>query len=194
MSRICSEDSSEVFDDEVSLCPNHLCPVVEATVQVPVPSTPEPEPNRVPDRVGVPGSDTGRREAWSRDRCWHCGREAAAGNTRCTNLTCGRSLVPPALHIRFTGGEVELPVGERAELGRLGDYQRVFRDHPNVSRAHAVVRVDPDGTSWVEPLTTPNGTFLNDVEIQPALPRQLASGDRIRFARNAEGTITLYEH
>ncbi|MCG8915218.1 FHA domain-containing protein [Actinokineospora sp. PR83] len=193
MSRVCSEDSSEVFGDEVSLCPEHLCPLVEATVEVQVPSAPDPTPNRVPDRAGVPGPGTERRQAWSRDVCWHCGREAAAGNTRCANAVCGRALTPPALHMRFARGEVELSEGDRVELGRSGAHQRVFRDHPNVSRAHAVVRVDPDGSAWVEPLATPNGTFLNDVEIQPALSRRLASGDRVRFARDAEGSITLYE-
>jgi pSer/pThr/pTyr-binding forkhead associated (FHA) protein len=108
-------------------------------------------------------------------------------------MSCGRSLTPPAVLVKFAGGEIELSEGERAQLGRLGDHRRLFQEYPNVSRAHAVVRVDPDGTAWVEPLSTPNGTFLNDVEIPPAQGRRLASGDRIRFARNAEGSITLYE-
>ncbi|MET8996647.1 FHA domain-containing protein [Amycolatopsis sp. NPDC004169] len=108
-------------------------------------------------------------------------------------MSCGRSLTPPALHIRFAGGEIELSEGDRVQLGRLGEYQRVFQEYPNVSRAHAVVWVASDGTAWVEPLTTPNGTFLNDVEIQPALNRRLASGDRIRLARSAEGSVILYE-
>ncbi|MDQ7803298.1 FHA domain-containing protein [Amycolatopsis sp. A133] len=193
MSRVCSVDSSEVFDDDKSLCPRHMCPLVEAADREPPAPAPGPAPAGVPDRAGVPGPAAGQRTAWSRDHCWYCGHEAAAGNTRCTRMSCGRPLTPPALHIRFAGGEIELREGERVQLGRLGDCQRVFQEYPNVSRAHAVVRVDPDGTAWVEPLTTPNGTFLNDVEIQPALSRRLASGDRIRLARTAEGSITLYE-
>jgi hypothetical protein len=193
MSRACPEDSSETFGDDRSMCPVHVCPLVEATFEVPAPPTPGPGPVRVPDRTGVPGPGTGRREPWSRDRCWHCKLEAAPGNTLCSNMACGRSLTPPGLYIKFKGGEVELSVGGRAKLGRLGDYQRVFAVYPNVSRAHAIVRVDDDGTAWVEPLATPNGTFLNNVEIQPALSRQLASGDLIRLARNVEGSIILYE-
>ncbi|WET76209.1 FHA domain-containing protein [Amycolatopsis sp. QT-25] len=181
---MCSQDSSEIFDDEVSLCPKHLCHLVEVSEQVPPPRD---------GRDDVSGRDTEQRTQWSHDRCWHCGEEAAAGNTQCTKMACGRSLTPPHLHIKFAGGEVELSAGVRAELGRLGEYQRLFQSYPNVSRAHAVVQVRTDGTAWIEPLPTPNGTFLNDVEIQPALSRRLASGDRIRFARNAEGSITLYE-
>ncbi|MGV9365780.1 FHA domain-containing protein [Amycolatopsis sp. NPDC003731] len=184
-------DRSEVFGDDQSLCPVHMCPLVEAAG--PEPAAPGPAPAGAADGAHAPGPGAERRMAWSLDRCWRCGQEAAAGNTRCTRMSCGRPLTPPALHIKFPGGELELSEGERAQLGRLGDHRQLFREHPNVSRAHAVVRVDADGAAWVEPLPTPNGTFLNDVEIQPALHRRLATGDRIRFARTAEGAITLYE-
>lgn len=181
----CPEDPSEVFADGESVCRAHTCPLVEVADE---PARgPEPEP---PEEPPVQPAD--RRQGWSRDRCWRCAHEAAPGNTRCTRLECGRSLTPPALYIEFAGGEVELTEGVRAELGRLGSYQRVFRDHPTVSRAHAAVRVDADGTAWIEALPTPNGTFLNGTEIQPPLDRQLASGDRIRFGRDVEGSITLY--
>ncbi|RSN46038.1 hypothetical protein DMC64_14950 [Amycolatopsis sp. WAC 04197] len=190
MSRVCAQDSSEIFDDEKSLCPKHLCHLLAVGDEVPIQ---ELSIRQISDRVGGPGSDSEQRTPWSHDRCWHCGKEAAAGNTRCTQMTCGRSLTPPHLHIKFAGGEVELSAGVRAELGRLGEHQRLFASYPNVSRAHAVVWVDAEGTAWIDPLPTPNGTFLNGVEIQPTLSRRLASGDRIRFARDAEGSITLYE-
>jgi hypothetical protein len=193
MSRMCPEDNSERFGDNRTMCKVHMCPLVTAINEVPAPPTPGPEPVQVPDRAGVPGPDTGQRKAWSRDRCWHCDQEAVPGRTLCSNMACGRSLTPPALYIKFRAGEVKLSEGDRVKLGRLGDYQRVFGVYPNVSRDHAIVRVEEDGTAWVEPLTTPNGTFLNDVELQPRLSRQLASGDRIRLARNVEGSITLYE-
>lgn len=190
MSRVCSKDSSEVFDDDRSLCPKHLCALVEVADREPAS---EQGPKGTSDAPHVPGPETPQGQAWGLDVCWHCGQPAAPGNTRCTNETCGRGLTPPALRITFAGGEIELSEGGRAELGRSGAYHRVFRDCPNVSRAHAVVRVDPDGSAWVEPRLTPNGTFLNDIELQPASSTRLGSGDRIRFARDVEGSITLYQ-
>ncbi|MBB1158054.1 MULTISPECIES: FHA domain-containing protein [Amycolatopsis] len=185
----CPEDPSEVFDDGASMCAEHTCPLVEVAEEPPGGATTE---RGRTDGTDIPVQPADRRKGWSRDRCWRCSHEAAPGNTQCTRLECGRSLTPPALYIEFAGGEVEVSEGVRVELGRLGSYQRVFRDHPNVSRAHAAVRVDADGTAWIEALPTPNGTFLNGAEIQPPLDRQLASGDRIRFGRDVEGSITLY--
>ncbi|GAA3039830.1 FHA domain-containing protein [Actinokineospora globicatena] len=189
MSRVCSKDRSEVYDDSMSLCPQHLAPLVTA---VDLPPVPPPEPAPAPGRAEAEQSS--RRQSWSRAVCWHCGTGAAEGNTRCTNLGCGRSLTPPALLVVFDSGEVMLEVGQKTQLGRHGEHERVFATHANVSRAHAVLRVDGDGTAWVTPLRAVNGTFLNDVELTVELERQVASGDRIRLGRDAKGTITLFEH
>lgn len=184
----CPADDSEVFTDGVRVCPNHVRSLVFAPATLSAAQV-------TPERVGVPAQDgVARRETWSKEVCWRCGTPSPhPDNKACLRLDCRRSLVPPALHIRFQDGEVELRAGERAELGRRGSYERLFRGFPNVSRRHAVVGVDGDGRVWIEPLLTPNGTFINGAEIPESIGKTLFSGDSIRFARNAEGAVTIYD-
>ncbi len=196
MSRTCPQDSSEVFSDDEAICRTHLCPLVTVVasgqaVHPPVPGTPAG-----PAVTGTPVQETGpRRAAWSASECWRCGQPSPnPANVECLNPDCHRSLTPPAMHIAFPAGEVELQPGESVNLGRQGPHGRVFRDHPNVSRRHAAVGVDEDGRAWVVPFAVSNGTFVNDTEIQDSINRSLVSGDRIRFAAGtAVGTVTLYD-
>ena len=62
---------------------------------------------------------------------------------------------------------------------------------PAVSHAHALLLADPDGSLAVVDLESSNGTYVNDETdpIEPNIPRQLTSGDRVYLG--AWTTITL---
>jgi FHA domain len=179
-------DDGELFDDDRQMCEVHICAAepVEATEQTRDQTGTQQQQQQAGPSDRVP---------WSTEVCWRCGtRSPNLANTDCLNPSCRRSLIPPILHIKFRDGEVELRAGQRAELGRNGSHGRLFRAFSNVSRRHAVVGVDSDGRAWIEPIPTPNGTFVNGTEIYESVSRALASGDLVRFALQAEGTVTLY--
>jgi hypothetical protein len=192
MTRRCPDDATEVFDDAAAICGVHLCPLITVDKVAP----PVAAENPAVTGYDVPSQETGpHRTGWSTAECWRCGtRSPNSDNVECLVPTCRRSLTPPAMHIRFPAGEVEVQVGDSVTLGRQGPHGRVFRDHPNISRRHAAVGVGDDGRAWIQPFATSNGTFVNDWEIPDALNRTLASGERIRFAASAAvGTVTLYD-
>lgn len=188
MTRQCPQDPTEVFSDDEAMCATHICPLVVVGVDEITPALAHiaagPAPGARPERT-----------TWSVAVCWRCGTESPnSANVECLNVDCRRSLTPPAMHIRFPRGEVEVRPGENVNLGRQGPHGQVFRDYPNVSRRHAAVGVDHDGRAWIVPFAVSNGTFLNDQELPDSLNRTLASGDRIRFAAGAAvGAVTLYE-
>ncbi|GGM89254.1 hypothetical protein GCM10011609_27620 [Lentzea pudingi] len=198
MSMRCPQDSNEVFSDEESFCTEHLCPLEPV---VAAPTVPEAEPTSGATSSGATSSGTTSsgtaptRQPWSKKVCWHCDTESPnEANADCLNDDCRRSLTPPELYLRFRDGEVEVERGEQAELGRRGEHGQVFRAYPNVSRRHALVGVGADGMAWITPVNTPNGTFVNGTELQPAVRTALHSADVVRFGAHAEGTVTLYDH
>ncbi|TCO52920.1 FHA domain-containing protein [Actinocrispum wychmicini] len=180
MTKRCPSDDSEVFEDHETMCMEHVRELVSVV---------DDEPS------GRDGDKVPRREQWSTEVCWRCGTFSPHRDNRtCLAPDCGRSLTPPALHIRFQDGEVDVEPGESVELGRHGVHGRVFRGFPNVSRRHAVVGVDDDRRAWVKPLPdVTNGTFVNKIEVFVPDDKTLVSGDTVRLARDAEGTVTLYD-
>ena len=144
-----------------------------------------------PDRAAEPEPEPGPQAPADGSVCWNCGT-AVPHPANVTCLTCHKSLTPPALLIRFPAGQVELDRNTRVELGRLGPHAALFRPFPNVSRHHAVVGTDPGGRAWIEPVPTPNGTFLDGREIAASERRSLRSDSRIRFGLHAEGTVTVF--
>lgn len=183
----CPECGPDIpYGDDQMLCPKHFAELV--------PYQPEPIEDEDIDELPQPGAESSEVSTairWDRSRCWHCDAEPPdSRNTDC--LDCHRSLTPPVLLLRFQQNEIEVNPGMRVELGRIGEHGRVFRSYPNVSRRHAVVGVDPDGQPWIEPLPTPNGTFVNGIEIPASVRQPLRNGQQVRFALHAEGTATVY--
>lgn len=181
----------ESFADDRRWCDDHCCGVVDVPADSAGDAGPDQAPGGADPREATDGSG---RTAWDTATCWRCGtRSPNPANTECLDPACRRSLTPPVLHVRFADGEVELDREQRTPLGRHGPNARAFRDFPNVSREHAVLGVDAAGTAWIQPLRTPNGTFLNDVELTEPSHRALFSGDSVRLAKDATGTVTVYE-
>lgn len=184
----CPECGPDVPYDDAVLCPRHF---TELVPYQPTPVTVEEnaEPAGPPPRPRTEEQPEAVR--WDRSRCWHCDtRSPDPKNPEC--LRCRRSLTPPALLLSFQDNEIEVNAGTHVELGRIGEHGRVFRPFPNVSRRHAVVGVDPDGAPWIQPLPTPNGTFVNGTEIPASVRQLLRNGQRLRFALHAEGNVTIY--
>jgi hypothetical protein len=164
----------ETFADDRTFCMEHAGPAVPAAEKISSDRHPPEQPP--PDGA-----------------CWRCGTVPPnAANTECLNPACRRSLTPPVLHVTFADGDVELDLVQSAELGRHGDHAALFRGFPNVSRRHAVLSVDANGTAWLRPLRTSNGTFLNDTELIDLAPHALTSGDTVRLAKDATGTVTIH--
>jgi hypothetical protein len=126
-----------------------------------------------------PADRTDDYVATARSVCWYDG-ELSPNPTNTLCMRCGNSLIPPAVAVLFDDGPVALNRGEAVELGRVGPAEQIFRRYPNVSRRHALLRVDAAGTPWIEPFRDAvNGTFLNDQEIDR--PTALVAGHRLRF-------------
>lgn len=212
----CPECPDVLYDDDTPLCPKHFEELVPYRPQESTGDSTEfagdengekssatpsgDEPTEAPNagtrnagtrNVGTPNVGTPNAMPWDRSRCWHCDAVPPdPRNTEC--LECHRPLTPPVLLLRFQRDEIEVNPGMQVELGRVGEHSRLFRPYPNVSRWHAVVGVEPDGRPWIEPLLTPNGTFIDEIEIPALVRRPLRNGQRLRFAKHAEGTVTIY--
>ncbi|MEU8314166.1 MULTISPECIES: FHA domain-containing protein [unclassified Micromonospora] len=155
----------------------YFCPKHPGEELVPAPAATDPVPAEA-----APDTPTGAAPA---PACWSCGARATDfRNDRCT--VCHQSLVPPALVISFPSGSVVVPARRSSvELGRAGEHGHVFAGYPNVSRRHATVSVDEEGTAWITPFPeAPNGTFINGTEIHDRT--RVRPGDQIRFATDRE--------
>lgn len=86
---------------------------------------------------------------------------------------CLVNLHPPGPDI---GRRIPL-VNQEYVVGRDSDAGLVV-SRSSVSRQHARVYHDDDGTWWVEDLNSTNGTFVNEARIRT---RQLADSDQVRF-------------
>lgn len=189
MTKRCRECPPERrFPDSVYLCDDHVR-ALELVVEEADRPTPNPAPGT--DSDFAPAADPVAESPAAGSGCWNCGRPPAhPDNRECQH--CHRRLLPPDMVIRFQNGVVPVDRGARSELGRVGEHARLFRGYPNVSRRHAVIGVEPDGRAWIEPVPTPNGTFVDGVEILASVRHPLRSAQTVRLARNVEGSVQLY--
>jgi hypothetical protein len=184
MNQICSIcGPTQPYPPDEYQCPVHLIDLVPDVGPIPAPREPAD---------ASPARPTADAEDWSPTVCWNCGRPAPPGNIECLNDQCNKPLTPPALVIRFDFGQVEIQPGDRAELGREGEYKRLFRAYPNVGRRHADVGSDDDGTAWVVHRNETNDTYVNGETIERNERHPLKQGDRLRLARNAEGIVRIF--
>ncbi|MET9915518.1 FHA domain-containing protein [Streptomyces sp. NPDC006435] len=113
----------------------------------------------------------------------------------------GRGAMPagaPAV-LHFDTLALSLPVrpGEPLRLGRDADWAPAsagaLKDLSTVSRRHASVTVDPDGTVWVAEETdgTLNGTWVNDGHLLPGVRHRLRHGDRVRLGLRVGCTVRI---
>lgn len=93
---------------------------------------------------------------------------------------------PLALRLVFPGGEV-VPVepGARLRLGREPQFcpaVSFLAVHDNLSRLHATIAVDADGSAWITDEGSTNGTYVRGYRLAPHERAELRLGDKIRLA------------
>ena len=85
--------------------------------------------------------------------------------------------LPKGEALEAAEGEILFGDRDRITIGRAPDNDVVL-DSPVVSRHHAVVRREKDGTFRLRDLNTPNGTFVNGRRVKSAV---LKPGDQVRI-------------
>jgi hypothetical protein len=109
----------------------------------------------------------------------------AAGLTHRPARTRGDA-PPQALRLSFPGGEtVMVQPGVRIRLGRdprLCPAVAFLVAHDDLSRLHATVGVEADGSAWIADEGSTNGTFAHGYRLVSGQRAPLRPGDRIRLA------------
>jgi hypothetical protein len=91
-------------------------------------------------------------------------------------------LTPPA------EPERRIPLDKEENLvGRRDDKQNIMPDvrphDPSVSRRHAMLLIQPDGSLAILDLDSANGTFVNGAQVVPGIPRAFDVGDVVTMGR-----------
>jgi hypothetical protein len=97
-----------------------------------------------------------------------------------------REAPPQALRLSFPGGEIVLvEPGGSIRLGRdphLCPAVGFLAVHDNLSRLHATVGVEADGSAWITDVGSTNGTYVHGYRLVAGQQTPLRPGDRIRLA------------
>ncbi|UED87456.1 FHA domain-containing protein [Streptomyces profundus] len=129
--------------------------------------------------------------------CWNCDHPVPGGVTPCPICTSPRVhlvLTLDAPRLRAVAGP-----GRPLRLGRDPAWAPAtapgLTGAPGVSRRHATLTVDHDGTAWVADGTgtgSLNGTWINGRRVEPTEPRRLRDHDELGLGRRVRGTIRLH--
>ncbi len=98
------------------------------------------------------------------------------------------------LTLAFDGGEHHLDPGASLLLGRdpaLSPAGATLAAHDNVSRRHATVGVDADGSAWVTDEHSTNGTHVNGARVPAGGRVPLRDGDTLRLAADVTAHVSL---
>lgn len=101
---------------------------------------------------------------------------------------------PAGVRLLFAGHAIDVPAPGSVLLGRDPTQSSVaghFAANDNVSRRHASVGAEPDGSAWVRDEYSANGTFVNDNRVPGGKKTPLVDGDRLRMASDVVATIEL---
>jgi hypothetical protein len=97
-----------------------------------------------------------------------------------------------SLRLVFGARAVGVPASGSMLLGRdpaVSSVAGLFSDSDNVSRRHACVGMDADGSAWVRDENSTNGTFVNDKPVPSGRKTPLVDGDRLRIASNVVARV-----
>ncbi|MDK0520678.1 FHA domain-containing protein [Streptomyces sp. ML-6] len=188
-------DGSDEWDDEWD---DDWVTVSEEEVRGPVLAPPPPDTAgpgvRCPGCAALVPSGTSRCP-----RCLAPIGNGGGGGGGDENGNGGAVPVGARVVLHFDTLALSLPVrpGEPLRLGRDADWAPAsagaLKDLATVSRRHASVTVDPDGTVWVAEETdgTLNGTWVNDGHLLPGERHRLRHGDRVRLGLRVGCTVRI---
>ncbi len=99
-----------------------------------------------------------------------------------------------SIDILVCGERITVSEGQSLRLGRQDDFEtaHVFRDAPNVSRRHAVLRFE-GGRLHVTDTNSSNKTFVNGHELPPGHEYEIKRGQQLRLASNVPVEIVWDE-
>lgn len=118
--------------------------------------------------------------------------EAARHAKEVEGIPIPKALSPPvsqdvavAARITLPGGSQEKvlmfrPGGRRLNVGRVSDND-LHLDHPSVSKIHAAILMNREGTLLVADTGSTNGTYVNGRRIAYGEARQIVDGDVVGF-------------
>ncbi|WP_371629801.1 FHA domain-containing protein [Streptomyces sp. NBC_00341] len=164
-----------------------------------VPATPPPPPESPAADSGVRCPGCAALVPSVTVRCPRCLARVGSGEPGRQRARGGPMPAGARAVLYFDTLALSLPVlpGEPLRLGRdpgwAPDSAGSFREQTTVSRRHAGVSLDPDGTVWVTEETggTMNGTWVNDTPLLPGERHRLRHGDRLRLGRTVGCTVRL---
>ncbi|WP_214665328.1 FHA domain-containing protein, partial [Streptomyces javensis] len=128
--------------------------------------------------------------------CWNCRAPVAPRDTRCAS--CGRARTHVLLVCTEPCLELRHGPGPPLRLGRHPDWAprtaAAFAGWNKVSRHHASITVEPDGTAWVEEpeAGSRNGTYLNGARIAAGVRTPVRDGDQLRLGLRVGFSVRLY--
>jgi len=106
-----------------------------------------------------------------------------------------RDAPPRALRLSFPGGEiVSVEPGVRVRLGRDPQFCPAvgfLASHDNLSRIHATVAVETDGSAWITDEGSTNGTFAHGYRLAPDTRTAVRPGDTVRLAADVIVRVLL---
>ncbi|KAB8166358.1 FHA domain-containing protein [Streptomyces sp. 3MP-14] len=144
---------------------------------------PSPAPDPAPDAESV--------------TCWNCDQPAPASLDPCP--VCGSPRVHLVLTLQVPPLRAVAGPGSPLRLGRDAGWAPATAPHlaaaRGVSRRHATLSVEHDGTAWLAegtPAGSRNGTWLNGQRVEPGAPRRLADHDEVGLGRRVRGTVRLH--
>jgi hypothetical protein len=175
------------FPDGANFCPEHHRELVEQAY--PEAAEPAPVDEPVPVQETQPVQETAPAEV---PGCWAC--DAPLGGPADVSCRdCARPIAPPPLYLRLASHVVALDFGEQVWLGRdrTTDHHRMFPD-TRVSRRHALVGLENDGSAWILDENATNHTHVDGCRIEKNVRVPLTDGQRIEFVPGVEATVHLY--
>lgn len=128
--------------------------------------------------------------------CWNCRAPVAPRDARCAS--CDRTRTHVLLVCAEPCLELRHGPGPPLHLGRHPDWAprtaAAFAGWNKISRQHASLTVEPDGSTWVqEPEAgTRNGTYLNGARIAPGVRTPVRDGDQVRLGLRVSFVVRLY--
>ncbi|GAB2881001.1 FHA domain-containing protein [Streptomyces mayteni] len=155
----------------------------------------DPAPDPVPETTTEPPPER-TAEAGAGAPCWNCGEPASDATPDCPSCLSPRTHLVLRLDtpcLRLTAGP-----GRPLRLGRDPEWApataAALGGSSGVSRRHATITVERDGTAWVteEAAGSLNGTWVNGRRVEPSGRQPLCGGDELALGKRVRGGVRIH--